>query len=122
MLAAAAVTNDIGRVSKGRRIAFLGDMKELGGDAVALHEDLGRLDSMASIDVVHCIGPLMRALYEVLPEHQRGVWVETSEEVLSGLRGRLDSGDVVLTKGSLSMKLGLIVDAIRKMGHPGEMV
>ena len=30
----------------------------------------------------------------------------------------LDSGDVVLVKGSLSMKLALIVDAIRKMGHP----
>lgn len=122
VLAAANVTNDIGRVSKGRRIAFLGDMKELGGDAEALHEDLGKLESIASIDVVHCIGPLMRALYSVLPEHQRGVWVETSEEMLNGLRGRLDSGDVVLAKGSLSMKLGLIVDAIRKMGHPGEMV
>ena len=35
-----------------------------------------------------------------------------------GLRQKLDAGDVVLAKGSLSMKLGLIVDAIRKMGHP----
>lgn len=122
VLAAANVTHDIGRVSKGRRIAFLGDMKELGGDAKVLHEELARLEAMKSIDVVHCIGPLSRALYDALPEHQRGLWVETSEEMLSGLRGRLDSGDVVLAKGSLSMKLGLIVDAIRKMGHPGETV
>ena len=120
VLAAAEVANNIGRVSKGRRIAFLGDMKELGANADALHEDLARLEAMQSIDVVHCIGPSMRALYAALPEHRRGVWVETSQEMLSGLRAKLDSGDVVLAKGSLSMKLGLIVDAIRKMGHPVE--
>ncbi len=118
VLAAAEVTHDIGRVSKGRRIAFLGDMKELGADAEALHADLAAHGSIDKIDVIHCIGPLMKSLYEALPEHQRGDWRETSAEMLEGLRGRLDSGDVVLAKGSLSMKLGLIVDAIRKMGHP----
>ncbi|NEK21118.1 UDP-N-acetylmuramoyl-tripeptide--D-alanyl-D-alanine ligase [Sulfitobacter sp. JBTF-M27] len=120
VLAAAAVTNDIGRLSKGRRIAFLGDMKELGGDAEALHAGLAHLEAMKNIDMVHCVGPLMRALYEALPEHQRGAWTETSDEMVAGLRQKLDSGDVVLAKGSLSMKLGLIVDAIRKMGHPVE--
>ena len=118
VLAASAVTHDIGRVSKGRRIAFLGDMKELGDDAVALHAGIAHLESTQSLDVIHCIGPLMKALYDLLPEHQRGRWTETSEEMLAGLRGHLDSGDVVLAKGSLSMKLGTIVDAIRKMGHP----
>ena len=39
-------------------------------------------------------------------------------ELLRDLRGRVDSGDVVLVKGSLSMGLGRIVDAMRKMGHP----
>ena len=118
VLAAAPVVHDIGRVSKGRRIAFLGDMKELGPDAVALHAGLAHLGSTKSLDVIHCVGPLMRALYDLLPAHQKGVWCETSEELLPELRSHLDSGDVVLAKGSLSMKLGLIVDAIRKMGHP----
>jgi UDP-N-acetylmuramoyl-tripeptide--D-alanyl-D-alanine ligase len=117
VLAAAAVTNDIGRVSKGRRIAFLGDMKELGPQGGTLHADLANLPAMAKLDIVHCIGPLMRELYDVLPDHQRGKWTQTSAEMLPGLRARLDSGDVVLAKGSLSMKLGLIVDGIRKMGH-----
>ncbi|MGJ8625551.1 MAG: UDP-N-acetylmuramoyl-tripeptide--D-alanyl-D-alanine ligase [Sulfitobacter sp.] len=118
VLAASEVTHDIGRVSKGRRIAFLGDMKELGPDAVALHAGLAHLEATKSLDVVHCVGPLMKALHALLPEHQRGDWFATSEEMLVGLRARLDSGDVVLAKGSLSMKLGLVVDAIRKMGHP----
>jgi UDP-N-acetylmuramoyl-tripeptide--D-alanyl-D-alanine ligase len=117
VLAASAVTHDIGRVSKGRRIAFLGDMKELGPDAIALHAGLAHLEATKTLDVVHCIGPLMKSLHALLPEHQRGDWFATSEEMLTGLRARLDSGDVVLAKGSLSMKLGLVVDAIRKMGH-----
>ena len=117
VLATSEVTHDIGRVSKGRRIAFLGDMKELGPDEIALHAGLAHLDHTQALDVVHCVGPLMKSLYAILPEHQRGDWYATTEEMLAGLRERLDSGDVVLVKGSLSMKLGLIVDAIRKMGH-----
>ena len=120
VLAAATVTHDIGRVSKGRRIAFLGDMKELGPEAEALHAGLADLPSVQALDKVHCIGPLMRALHDRLPDHQRGGWHATAAEALEGLRRHLDSGDVVLAKGSLSMKLGSIVDAIRKMGHPVE--
>lgn len=117
VLAAAHVKNDIGRVSKGRRIAYLGDMKELGGDEIALHAGLAHLEATKQLDIIHCIGPLMRSLYDLLPLAQRGEWFETSDEALVRLKRHLDSGDVVLAKGSLSMKLGLIVDAIRKMGH-----
>ncbi|MEM8692654.1 MAG: UDP-N-acetylmuramoyl-tripeptide--D-alanyl-D-alanine ligase [Pseudomonadota bacterium] len=118
VLAAAEVTHDIGRVSKGRRIAFLGDMKELGPKAEAMHRDLADLPSVQDLDVVHCAGPLMRHLYDALPDHQRGLWAETSEEIAAQTPSRLDSGDVVLVKGSLSMEMRRIVDAIQKMGHP----
>ena len=60
---------------------------------------------------------MMRALYDALPEAQRGEWFETSQDAASRLKTHLDSGDVVLAEGSLSMKLALVVDAIRKMGH-----
>ncbi|MDW4497448.1 UDP-N-acetylmuramoyl-tripeptide--D-alanyl-D-alanine ligase [Sulfitobacter sp. D35] len=117
VLAAAQVTHDVGRVSKGRRIAILGDMKELGPDAVALHAGLAHLEAMQHIDTVHCVGPLMKSLHDLLPEARRGAWTESADEMLQGLGRKLDSGDVVVVKGSLSMKLGQIVDAIRKMGH-----
>ncbi len=118
VLAGAQVTDGVGRIAKGRRIAFLGDMKELGADDIALHAGIAHLEATKTLDVIHCVGPLMRSLYELLPEHQRGDWFETSAEMCEGLHHRLDAGDVVLAKGSLSMKLGQIVDAIRKMGHP----
>lgn len=118
VLAGAHVSNGIGKRKKGRRIAYLGDMKELGPDAVALHAGLAHLESTHKLDVIHCVGPLMKSLHALLPEHQRGHWAETSSELIGSLRGDLDAGDCVLAKGSLSMKLGLVVDAIRKMGHP----
>jgi UDP-N-acetylmuramoyl-tripeptide--D-alanyl-D-alanine ligase len=117
VLAAAAVTNNTGRVAKGRRIAYLGDMKELGSQAVALHIEMTTHSAAAELDTIHCVGPLMKAMYDALPEAQKGRWTETSAEMVQGIRRDLDAGDVVLAKGSLSMKLGLVVDAIRKMGH-----
>ncbi|QBF31243.1 UDP-N-acetylmuramoyl-tripeptide--D-alanyl-D-alanine ligase [Thalassococcus sp. S3] len=118
VLAAASPRHDIGRVSKGRRIAVLGDMKELGANEAALHAALADHEAIPSLDVIHCVGPLMQSLHQRLGEDRRGLWAETSAEMAQVIRSRLDSGDVVLVKGSLSMDLARIVDAIRKMGHP----
>jgi UDP-N-acetylmuramoyl-tripeptide--D-alanyl-D-alanine ligase len=121
VLGAADVTNDIGRVSKGRRIAFVGDMKELGAQAAQMHADLASLEAIQMIDTVHCVGPLMQSLHAALPAEKRGHWTQEASEMATQIRRRLDSGDVVLVKGSLSMKLALVVDAIRKMGHRVDM-
>lgn len=103
----------------GRRIAILGDMKELGPQAAALHQGLAALPAMARIDIVHCIGPLMRALCDALPDSKRGRLYETSAAMAPDLPGLIAAGDIVLVKGSLSTRLGLIVDAIREIGHGG---
>ncbi len=104
-------------VDRGRRIAILGDMKELGPDAERFHAALADLPAMAAIDRVHSVGPLMRALHGALPEAKRGLHCDTSAELARALKSRFAPGDAVLVKGSLSMRLGVIVDVIRKMGH-----
>ncbi|QDI75287.1 MULTISPECIES: UDP-N-acetylmuramoyl-tripeptide--D-alanyl-D-alanine ligase [Leisingera] len=104
---------------QGRRIAYVGDMKELGPQEAALHAGLADLDAVKGIDKVHCIGPLMRALHEALPEGKRGGWYQTSAEAVPGLAGEIQGGDIVLAKGSLSMALAKIVDGIREMGQSG---
>lgn len=116
-MAAALDVLSSGDATVGRRIAILGDMKELGPQASALHADLAGLPAMANIDRVHCIGPLMGTLYQALPPEKRAGHFATSTECAAALRTRLHHGDIVLVKGSLSMKLALVVDAIRKMGH-----
>ncbi|UWQ36145.1 UDP-N-acetylmuramoyl-tripeptide--D-alanyl-D-alanine ligase [Leisingera aquaemixtae] len=104
---------------QGRRIAYVGDMKELGPQEAALHAGLADLDAVKGIDKIHCIGPLMRALHEALPEGKRGGWYQTSAEAVPGLAGEIQGGDIVLAKGSLSMALAKIVDGIREMGQSG---
>ncbi|HKK97621.1 MAG TPA: cyanophycin synthetase, partial [Marivita sp.] len=117
VLAAAPAQHDVGRVSRGRRIAVLGDMKELGPTGPQLHADLAALSATQTLDQVHCVGELMRNLHDALPEAQRGVWCATAAEMAEALPRRLDAGDVVLVKGSLSMGLARVVDAIRDMGE-----
>ncbi|QTN35924.1 UDP-N-acetylmuramoyl-tripeptide--D-alanyl-D-alanine ligase [Cognatishimia activa] len=101
-----------------RRIAYLGDMKELGPREKDLHREIADLASVEKIDRIHCIGPLMKELYDALPVEKRGRWTETSEEMAKGVARDLHAGDIVAAKGSLSMGVARVVDAIRKLGHP----
>ncbi len=117
VLAASTPRNLTGRVSKGRRIAVLGDMKELGAAEADMHAVLATLDAINAVDTVHTTGPLMAHLHAALPDDKRGLHCDTAAETASAIRARLDSGDVVLVKASLSTGLGTVVDAIRKMGQ-----
>jgi UDP-N-acetylmuramoyl-tripeptide--D-alanyl-D-alanine ligase len=117
VLAAAQTHDGVGRVSRGRRVAILGDMLELGPDERALHEGIARLPALAALQTIHCVGPRMRWLHDILPEGQRGRWAESAEAMLPQAERLVDSGDVVLVKGSKGSKVSLIVDAIRKLGQ-----
>ncbi|SFR12846.1 UDP-N-acetylmuramoyl-tripeptide--D-alanyl-D-alanine ligase [Poseidonocella sedimentorum] len=118
VLAQAHGADHMGRIDRGRRIAILGDMKELGIRATGLHEEIAQLDAIASVDLVHTVGPLMRHLHDALPAQKRGLAVDTASEMARMIPAVLDAGDVVLIKGSLSMGLAEVVDAVRKLGHP----
>ncbi|MEP5761180.1 MAG: UDP-N-acetylmuramoyl-tripeptide--D-alanyl-D-alanine ligase [Litoreibacter sp.] len=100
-----------------RRIAILGDMKELGSTGPDLHADLATLPAIEDIDVIHCIGPLMGNLYTALPVDKRGIWAETGAELTTQAHDLVQAGDIVMVKGSLSMKMAQIVDAIRNLGQ-----
>lgn len=100
-----------------RQVAILGDMKELGPTGPALHAGFATSPAMAHIDRVHCVGPLMRHLWEALPEAKRGLCSDSATDMAAEIPGEIAAGDVVLIKGSLSTGLGRVVDVIRKIGH-----
>jgi UDP-N-acetylmuramoyl-tripeptide--D-alanyl-D-alanine ligase len=116
-LAEIAPEDGPGRIQRGRRIAILGDMLELGPTGAELHAALARDPAMEAVAVVHCVGPRMRALHEALPEERRGRWAETPETLVPELSRLLDAGDVVLVKGSKGSRVSLLVDAIRRIGQ-----
>ncbi|MCO6381430.1 UDP-N-acetylmuramoyl-tripeptide--D-alanyl-D-alanine ligase [Oceanicola sp. 502str15] len=119
MLAATAPRDGIGRVRKGRRIAVIGDMLELGPDEQALHAALAGLEAMEQVHTVHTVGPLAHALHAALPEDQRGFHAPDGAAMAREVSKLVDAGDVVLVKASLGTGLARVVDAIRKMGQAG---
>ncbi|MFO1110377.1 MAG: UDP-N-acetylmuramoyl-tripeptide--D-alanyl-D-alanine ligase [Bradyrhizobium sp.] len=89
-------------VAKGRRIAILGDMLELGDEAPSYHTALAR--HLDGIDGVYCVGPLMHHLYTLLPTGKGLGWHEDPATLEpQQVAGLLRSGDVVVVKGSKKM-------------------
>lgn len=100
----------------GRRIAILGDMLELGKDEKKLHADLALPLRAANIDLVYTCGSLMKNLHDALPAEQKAVHKDTSTELAQIVPDALIPGDVVMVKGSKSSKMGVVVEAMRKIG------
>jgi UDP-N-acetylmuramoyl-tripeptide--D-alanyl-D-alanine ligase len=100
---------------RGRRIAVLGDMLELGPKGPALHRALAKLIAANAIDLVFCCGPLMRGLWQALPPGRRGGYAETSAELEAQVLHAVSAGDVVMIKGSLGSRMAPIVKALQRM-------
>ncbi|MDR1361974.1 MAG: UDP-N-acetylmuramoyl-tripeptide--D-alanyl-D-alanine ligase [Holosporaceae bacterium] len=96
-----------------RKIAVLGDMLALGPDSVRLHENLAPTLDKFGIDLVFACGEMSRHLFNNLQEKKKGCWCENSTELAAKLLSEINSGDCLLLKGSHSMRMDIIVDAIR---------
>jgi UDP-N-acetylmuramoyl-tripeptide--D-alanyl-D-alanine ligase len=112
-----AALNVLGQTAigaRGRRIAVLGDMLELGPTGPALHESLTDAVTNNNIDLVFCCGPLMRNLWEALSAGKRGGYAESSAGLEAQIVSVIRAGDAVMIKGSLGSKMKTIVNALEK--------
>ena len=91
-----------------RRIVVLGDMLELGEFGPAEHAGLAP-DVAATADLLYACGPLMRHLFEAVPEAQRGALAVDSQSLAPIVAEAVRPGDAVLVKGSLGSRMRLIV-------------
>jgi UDP-N-acetylmuramoyl-tripeptide--D-alanyl-D-alanine ligase len=98
---------------RGRRIAVLGDMLELGPTGPDMHAALAGPIAENNIDLVFAAGPLMRRLWEALPPERRGGYGATSADLQAGVLQALQPGDAVMVKGSLGSRMGPIVAAMK---------
>ena len=102
---------------KGRRIAILGDMLELGPYEIEGHQSVGSLCANAA-DILILVGNRSKitaeaALANGFPE-ARLQWYETSELAAKPASAIVQEGDVVLVKGSNSMHMDKILTALKE--------
>ena len=114
MAAAIALLGQAEIGPRGRRIAVLGDMLELGDDGAALHRALAAPLEAGHVDLVYCSGPLMHSLWEALPSGRRGGYAGTAAELEPAVLGAVRPGDAVMVKGSFGSKMAPIVKALER--------
>jgi UDP-N-acetylmuramoyl-tripeptide--D-alanyl-D-alanine ligase len=104
----------------GRRIAVLADMGELGAMGPPAHAALAADVLGSGADLVFAAGPLMRGLWDALPERIRGAHDESAAALQPTVLDAVRAGDVVMVKGSKYTLVSKIVPALR--AHFGEAV
>ncbi|HBK04845.1 MAG TPA: UDP-N-acetylmuramoyl-tripeptide--D-alanyl-D-alanine ligase [Acetobacteraceae bacterium] len=95
-----------------RRIAVLGDMLELGDAGPAEHAGLADAVT-ASVDCLFTCGPLMRNLFDAVPDEIRGFHAVNAAALAPVVAKALGDGDTILVKGSLGSGMKRVIDAIQ---------
>lgn len=102
MRAAFAKTAEVweGSGRKGRKLAALGNMLELGRDAPLLHSGLAPDIERHGFDGVFTAGDLMQQLHDALPSAMSAGHTAQAMQLLPLIRKKLKPGDILLVKGS----------------------
>lgn len=98
---------------KGKKIAVLGDMHELGVDSAAYHYEVGKYAADKAIDELVVIGELSQNIMRAVQESESDIKCYTFKdngEVALYLLSVMEPDDIVLIKGSNSMRLNEIVN------------
>lgn len=101
----------------GEKWLVLGDMAELGGETEALHEQAGRLARAAGVDRLYAVGPASAAAVDGFGAGARHFtdWRALVEQ----LRRDWPQRGTVLVKGSRSMHMERIIEALLQAGEAG---
>ncbi|CAM5597739.1 UDP-N-acetylmuramoyl-tripeptide--D-alanyl-D-alanine ligase [Streptomyces chartreusis] len=125
-LRALAAMGGASRAKGSRTWAVLGKMAELGDEALAEHDAVGRLAVRLNVSKLVAVGG-REASWLQLGAYNEGSWGEESVHVSDAqaavdlLRSELRPGDVVLVKASRSVGLESIAEALLAGGAQGEV-
>ena len=106
---------DVLKEAKGRKVAVLGDMGELGTDEAALHAEVGTHAGICGIDALYCAGPLCEYLAKAAKEADPQLEIRhfaDRESLMAELPKLLQDGDQILVKASHFMEYGKIVEML----------
>lgn len=95
---------------RGKRVAVLGDMLELGNQSAQLHRETGRLISQSSIDVVVCVGTDAKHIAEEVEKSAaQAVYFQSKQQTVQYLKQHLQPGDAVIFKASRGVQLEQVI-------------
>lgn len=106
----AAALDNFARIKAGRKVAFLGDMRELGDDSVREH--VAVVERIVSLGLEACLVGVEFA--KALDESGINVsgWFATSEQLAAYLKDCPLKGATVLVKGSRGIQMEKIIDTL----------
>jgi UDP-N-acetylmuramoyl-tripeptide--D-alanyl-D-alanine ligase len=105
-------------LAEGERWLVLGDMAELGENAVALHAGIGERARQHGIDRLFAVGPLSVAAVKAFGE--RGEHFADKATLVTALKQHLHGGVTCLVKGSRSAGMDQVAAALRNNKGKGE--
>ncbi|HEY3416016.1 MAG TPA: UDP-N-acetylmuramoyl-tripeptide--D-alanyl-D-alanine ligase [Armatimonadota bacterium] len=106
-----ATLHFLAEVPGGRKIAILGDMRELGVEALRQHREIGRYAMELGLDALLAVGDLGKE-YVAGADDPRAAWFPDNAAAAHAALEMLTPGDVVLVKGSRAMHMEDIVAAL----------
>jgi len=112
----AKASRELGR--SGRRIAVLGNMRELGKYEVKAHQAIGNF-AAESCDVLITVGTAAKLIADSAADQmlkENIMSFDTSDVAKLKVQEIVQEGDIVLVKGSRSVEMEKVVDEIRLVG------
>ena len=100
-----------------RRVAILGDMKNLGVHAVPMHYEIGVCAAQNGVDRLICCGPEALDIYKGYMSAGKGEasYYATLEELMTSLPGMIEHGDAVLVKASRDLYFEKLLPLLRNI-------
>jgi UDP-N-acetylmuramoyl-tripeptide--D-alanyl-D-alanine ligase len=114
----AALEYLVERAAGRRTIAILGEMAELGENAAAYHDEIGRLVRDLGVGHVFAIGPMAKHYTTHVNASTWSATLDDRNSFLEQVREELAPGDVVLVKGSRSVGLEFVAAALGGVTAP----
>ncbi|MGL4736832.1 MAG: UDP-N-acetylmuramoyl-tripeptide--D-alanyl-D-alanine ligase [Cellulosilyticaceae bacterium] len=104
---------------KGKKVAVLGDMFEMGDHGPGLHREVGEYAASTAIDVLCAVGTIAKNIYEGAQAAQNKdlelYYYETQEDFLKDTKQFEDPLNMILFKASRGMHFENLVNAMRKV-------